>query len=64
MAGPAGVHVPPAPGTAIDQASLSARDIAAYLGHADPSLTLGSYMSKTVGGGKAASALDAVMGRG
>lgn len=50
--------------TALDQAGLSARDIAEYLGHADPSLTLGTYMSKTVGGGKAASALDAVMGRG
>jgi integrase len=50
--------------TALDQAGLSARDIAEYLGHADPSLTLGTYMSKTVGGGKAASALDAVLGRG
>ncbi|MFT3797184.1 tyrosine-type recombinase/integrase [Microbacterium sp.] len=49
--------------TALDQAGLSARDIAEYLGHADPSLTLGVYMSKTVGGSKAASALDAVMGR-
>jgi hypothetical protein len=51
-------------GTALDRAGLSPRDIAAYLGHADPSLTLGTYMSKTVGGGKAASTLDAVMGRG
>lgn len=48
--------------TALDQAGLSARDIAEYLGHADPSLTMGVYMSKTVGGSKAASALDAVMG--
>lgn len=50
--------------TALDQAGLSARDIAEYLGHADPSLTMGTYMSKTVGGPKAANALDAVMGRG
>lgn len=47
--------------TALDQAGLSPRDIAEYLGHADPSLTMGVYMSKTVGGSKAASALDAVM---
>lgn len=49
--------------TALDQAGLSARDIAEYLGHADPSLTMSTYMSKTVGGSKAASALDAVIGR-
>lgn len=50
--------------TALDQAGLSPRDIAEYLGHADPSLTMGTYMSKTVGGPKAAHALDAVMGHG
>lgn len=49
--------------TALDQAGLSPRDIAEYLGHADPSLTMGTYMSKTVGGTRAASALDAVLGR-
>lgn len=48
--------------TALDQAGLSPRDIAEYLGHADPSLTMGIYMSKTVGGTRAASALDAVLG--
>ena len=48
--------------TALDQAGLSARDIAEYLGHADPSLTMGTYMSKTVGGTRASDALDAVLG--
>ncbi|GAA2947741.1 site-specific integrase [Microbacterium luteolum] len=48
--------------TALDQAGLSARDIAEYLGHANPSLTLNTYMSKTVGGRRAADALDAVLG--
>lgn len=48
--------------TALDQAGLTARDIAEYLGHADPSLTMGTYMSKTVGGTRAADALDAVLG--
>lgn len=28
--------------TALDQAGLSPRDIAEYLGHADPSLTMGA----------------------
>lgn len=31
--------------TALDQPSLSARDIAEYLGHANPSLTMNTYMS-------------------
>lgn len=48
--------------TALDQARLSPRDIAEYLGHADPSLTMGTYMSKTVGGRRAADAMDAVLG--
>ncbi|MDR6868163.1 integrase [Microbacterium resistens] len=48
--------------TALDQAGLSPRDIAEYLGHADPSLTMGTYMSKTVGGDRASTALDAVLG--
>lgn len=51
-------------GTALDQAGLSARDIAEYLGHADPSLTQQVYMSKTVGGPRAANALDGLLGRG
>lgn len=49
--------------TALDQAGLSARDIAEYLGHANPSLTMNTYMSKTVGGGRAADALDSILGR-
>ncbi len=48
--------------TALDQAGLTPRDIAEYLGHADPSLTMGVYMSKTVGGSRAADALDGVLG--
>lgn len=47
--------------TALDQAGLTARDIAEYLGHANPSLTMNTYMSKTVGGRRAADALDSVM---
>lgn len=47
--------------TALDQAGLSARAIAEYLGHANPSLTMSVYMSKTVGGSEAAIALDSVM---
>jgi integrase len=47
--------------TALDQAGLSPRDVAEYLGHSDPSLTMSVYMSKTVGGSKAADALDSVL---
>ncbi|MBP2422080.1 tyrosine-type recombinase/integrase [Microbacterium imperiale] len=47
--------------TALDQAGLTPRDIAEYLGHADPSLTMSVYMSKTVGGSRAANALDSVL---
>lgn len=47
--------------TALDQAGLTPRDIAEYLGHADPSLTMGTYMSKIVGGTRAADALDAAL---
>lgn len=47
--------------TALDQAGLSPRDIAEYLGHSDPSLTMGVYMSKIVGGSRAANALDEVL---
>lgn len=48
-------------GTALDQAGLSPRDVAEYLGHSDPSLTMNTYMSKKVGGSKAANALDSIM---
>lgn len=47
--------------TALDHAGLSAREIAKYLGHADPSLTQDVYMAKNTGGLKAAHALDAVI---
>ncbi len=47
--------------TALDQAGLSARDVAEYLGHANPAITQSVYMSKTVGGRRAADALDSVM---
>lgn len=47
--------------TALDQAGLTPRDIAEYLGHSDPSLTMGVYMSKTVGGTRAANALDSYL---
>lgn len=47
--------------TALDEAGLSARAVAEYLGHANPSLTMNVYMSKTVGGAAAAGALDSVM---
>jgi integrase len=47
--------------TALDQAGLSARDVAEYLGHANPSITQNVYMSKTVGGRRAADALDSVL---
>ena len=48
-------------GTALDQAGLSPRDVAEYLGHTDPSLTMNTYMSKKVGGSRAADALDSFM---
>lgn len=47
--------------TALDQAGLTPRDVAEYLGHANPALTMSTYMSKTVGGSRAADALDYVM---
>ncbi len=49
--------------TALDQAGLTPRDVAEYLGHADPSLTMGVYMSKTVGGTRAADALDSILSK-
>ena len=47
--------------TALDQAGLSARDIAEYLGHANPSLTQDVYMAKNIGGKRAADALEKVL---
>ena len=49
--------------TALDVAGLSARDIAEYLGHENPSITQDVYMSKTAGGSRAADALDALVSR-
>lgn len=47
--------------TLLDQAGLTARDIAEYLGHTNPALTQTVYMSKTVGGTRAADAIDAAL---
>ena len=40
--------------TMLDQAGLSARDIAEYLGHANPSITQDTYMARTTGSKRAA----------
>lgn len=48
--------------TLLDQAGLTARDIAEYLGHTNPALTQTVYMSKTVGGTRAADAVDSLLG--
>ncbi|BDZ51751.1 hypothetical protein GCM10025867_39920 [Frondihabitans sucicola] len=48
--------------TALDQAGLTAREIAEYLGHENPSLTQDVYMSKNTGGKRAAVALAAITG--
>ncbi|WP_162940195.1 tyrosine-type recombinase/integrase [Gryllotalpicola protaetiae] len=47
--------------TALDQAGMTAREIAEYLGHANPSLTQDVYMAKNTGGIRAAAALDNVV---
>jgi len=44
--------------TIIDYSGGSARDAAEYLGHADPAMTQRVYMSREVGGRKAASAVE------
>jgi integrase len=44
--------------TLLDQAGLSARDIAEYLGHKNPSMTQDKYMSKTAGTSKVAAAMS------
>lgn len=43
--------------TALDKAGLSARDIAEYLGHENPSITQDVYMAKNAGSGRAAAAM-------
>lgn len=47
--------------TALDHSGLSAREIADYLGHENPSLTQDVYMAKSTGGTKAAKALDVMI---
>lgn len=49
--------------TVLDQAGLSAREIAEYLGHENPSLTQDVYMSRTAGTVRAAAALDSLLPR-
>jgi integrase len=44
--------------TVLDTAGLSARDIAEYLGHKNPSMTQDRYMSKTAGTARAAAVLS------
>lgn len=48
--------------TALDQAGLSARAIAEYLGHENPSITQDVYMAKNTGGKRAAKALGIALG--
>ncbi|MGN7799716.1 site-specific integrase [Leifsonia sp. 22587] len=48
--------------TALDQAGMTAREIAEYLGHENPSLTQDVYMAKNTGGARAAAALNKVVG--
>lgn len=49
--------------TVLDQAGLSAREIAEFLGHENPSLTQDVYMSRTAGTVRAAAALDSLLPR-
>lgn len=44
--------------TILDRAGLSATEIADYLGHEDPSLTMGTYMNTLKGGTKPATVLQ------
>lgn len=46
---------------AVHGSYLTPRDVAKGLGHADPGLTMGTYMSKIVGGTRAADALDVAL---
>ncbi|MBG6215466.1 MULTISPECIES: site-specific integrase [unclassified Cryobacterium] len=47
--------------TALDQSGLSAREIAEYLGHANPSLTQDVYMAKNTGGVRAAETMNSLL---
>lgn len=49
--------------TALDAAGLTAREVATYLGHADPSLTQRVYMARSNGGARAAVALEGLVAR-
>ncbi|MCT9622247.1 MULTISPECIES: tyrosine-type recombinase/integrase [unclassified Curtobacterium] len=49
--------------TVLDQAGLSTREIAEFLGHENPSLTQDVYMSRTAGTVRAAAALDSLLAR-
>ena len=48
--------------TALDAAGLSARDVAEYLGHKNPSMTQDVYMSRNTQSKKAAAALNSMFG--
>jgi len=48
--------------TALDQAGMTAREIAEYLGHENPSITQDVYMAKNINGLRAAKALETVVG--
>jgi len=48
--------------TALDQAGMTAREIAEYLGHENPSITQDVYMAKNTNGLRAAKALETVVG--
>lgn len=49
--------------TALDQAGLSARDIAEYLGHENPSITQDVYMAKNAESARAAAAMGDLLAR-
>lgn len=46
--------------TALDQSGMSARAIAEYLGHKNPSMTQDKYMAQNTGGKNAAKSLDVI----
>ena len=47
--------------TALDQAGMSAREMAEYLGHENPSITQDVYMAKNTAGKRAAAALNGLL---
>jgi integrase len=51
-------------GTLLDEAGLTARQIADVLGHAHPSMTLNNYMGRGQKSRASADALDAAFGDG